>query len=584
MSYNWNLDKLYTSFDSQALEQDLKRITELLDTANAFTNTSFSSTDNAVSKLEKYIDYNNQIGDLWTILDAYGNLNYSVNTNDEKALKLIERVEAIMPNMTLLEVALQKFVSKIDNLDDLIQASPILQEHAFMLKENKAKSQYLLSEQEEKLLAEMKNTGSNAWNKLQDATASSLLVDMDGEQKTLTVVRNLAHDKDPEVRKKAYEAELKAYEKIDKVSASCLNAIKGEVITVAKKRGYASPLEMTLVHSRMDKETLDAMITAVKEYLPFFRKYLKKKAELLGHKNGLPFHDLFAPIGTVDMTFTYEETKDFIETNFNTFSKKLGSYAKRAFDENWIDVKPKEGKVGGAFCCNIHGIKESRILTNFSGTFSSVTTVAHELGHGYHGDVLSDATYTNSDYPMPLAETASIFCEIITKTAALNKATKEEALVILDTSITESTQVVVDIYSRYLFETELFKRREQASLSVNDLKTIMIEAQKEAYGDGLDPEYLHPYMWACKPHYYYADYNFYNFPYTFGELFAKGLYAKFKEVGSDFVSKYDALLMETGRNSIHNVLKTLDIDSHSSDFWRSSLETTKEQIEQFLQY
>jgi len=319
----------------------------------------------------------------------------------------------------------------------------------------------------------------------------------------------------------------------------------------------------------------------MKEYLPEFRRYLKKKAEILGYKSGLPFYDMAAPMGDVHKEYSYEETRDFIVANFKTFSDELGNYALNAFNENWIDAKMREGKVGGAFCANLHGIKESRIMSNFSRAFTDVTTLAHELGHGFHGHILKDATAMNSDYPMPLAETASIFCETIVMNAALKTADEQETIAIVEHSLQEATAVIVDILSRYIFETELFEKRNEASLSAEQLKDAMTRAQKESYGDGLDPEFLHPYMWACKPHYYEAEMNFYNFPYAFGLLFAKGLYARYLEEGEAFVPKYSALLYETGHNDIKGVLASAGVDSSDINFWRGSLEIIKKDIDTF---
>jgi oligoendopeptidase F len=222
-------------------------------------------------------------------------------------------------------------------------------------------------------------------------------------------------------------------------------------------------------------------------------------------------------------------------------------------------------------------------MLNYGDTFSDVVTLSHELGHGYHGDCLNNESFLNSDYPMPIAETASTFCETIVKKAAIKTATKAEAFAILESEISDCAQVIVDIYSRFLFESEVFERRKESSLSAAELKDIMIRAQKEAYGDGLDEAYLHPYMWACKPHYYYATHNFYNFPYAFGLLFAKGLYAEYLNRGDEFVKAYDKLLAITGKNKIADVTKLMNIDIHSVDFWRSSLKTIEEDIEKFIE-
>ena len=211
-----------------------------------------------------------------------------------------------------------------------------------------------------------------------------------------------------------------------------------------------------------------------------------------------------------------------------------------------------------------------------------MTTLAHELGHAYHGHCLKNETYINSDYPMPLAETASIFCETIIVNAALKDADNDQAFTILESSISDAAQVIVDIYSRYLFETELFEKRKKGSLSVEELKQAMIDGQRESYGDGLDPDCLHPYMWICKPHYYYGEANFYNFPYAFGLLFAKGLYGEYLKRGDVFLENYNELLKATGHNSIADVVKLMGIDVRSKEFWKSSLDIVAGDIEKFV--
>ncbi|WP_337960896.1 M3 family oligoendopeptidase [Caloramator sp. mosi_1] len=429
----------------------------------------------------------------------------------------LEKIEKTVSETTEFDVAFKKWLLKLDKIEEVINTSDVIKQHKFIIKESIKSAKHMLSDEQEIVISKMKNTGSSAWSKLQEFLTSTHTVEisLEGEVKKLPlpVVRNMAYSEEQYVRKTAYFAELKSYEKIENSSAAALNGIKGEVITLSKLRGYSSPLDMTLQNSRMDRETLEAMLEAIKEYLPYFRDYLKKKAELLGHKSlKLPFYDLFAPIGKVDMKFTYDEARKFIVENFKTFSDELASFADRAFEENWIDAEPREGKRGGAFCYNLHPIRESRILANFDGSFSNVTTIAHELGHAYHGNCLMDETFLNSNYPMPIAETASIFCETLIVDAALKIANREEKIAILENSLQSSTQTIVDIYSRFLFEDEVFRRREDHSLSVDEFKEIMLDAQRKAYGDALDEKYMHPYMWVNKPHYYYADANYYNFP------------------------------------------------------------------------
>lgn len=582
----WSLKELYRSFDSKEFINDLATLDKEIETIIKWTEARLRDKEHSVRKLEEYIGSQMAYGHLFSKLSSFCELSIAANSKNEKAIQYAEKLEKKNAELTRSSVIFAKWLASLENLDVLIDSSAILTEHDFFLRHIIEKAQYLLSEKEEVVLAKMRNTGSSSWANLQNLLTSTLIVDLKVEGKTrqypLPIIRNMAYEKDGKTRKKAYLAELEAYKKIESPSAACLNSIKGEVITIAGLRGYASPLDMTLKTARMDRQTLDAMLEAMRESLPAFRKYYRRKGELLGHKKGLPFYDMFAPLGNITMKFTYDEAKAYIIKNFGKFSRELAAFADSAFKKNWVDPFPREGKTGGAFCYNLHTIKESRILTNFTGSFNNVVTLAHELGHAYHGRCLTAESFLNSEYPMPLAETASIFCETIIINAGLESASKDEAFAILESDISGAGQVVIDIYSRYLFETALFERRTDSALPVGELKEIMLEAQKEAYGDGLDERYLHPYMWLNKPHYYFADHNFYNFPYAFGLLFAKGLYGEFKRKGPQFVERYDSLLRQTGKQIVADVAKMMTIDIRTPDFWRSSLRLIEEDIEKFL--
>ena len=587
MNLNWSLKELYTSFNSEEFQEDMECLTEVIEEINKWTEIIIKDTDCAKVKLEGYVERFSVLADLITKIGSFIELSISVNTKDEEALRYSDILEKKLTKIVEAETKLNKWISSIENIDEVINESILLKDHEFILKEIVEKSKYLLTDREEAIIANMQNTGSNAWGKLKDNLISTHKVEIneDGKIKEypLTVVLNMAYDKDEKVRKRAYEAEIASYTKIEEGVAAALNGIKGEVLTICEFRGYKSPLEQTLVNSRMDEKSLNVMIEAMKESMPKFRQYLKRKAEILGHKNGLPFYDMYAPIVESEMEFDYEKGKKFVVDKFRTFSDNLANFAQKAMDNNWIDVMPKEGKVGGAFCAGIHYLGESRILLNYGNSFSDVVTMAHELGHGFHGECLKDESVLNTEYPMPIAETASTFCETIVKKAAIKEADKITALAILESEISDCNQVIVDIYSRFLFEKSLFEARKESALTVDQIKKLMLDAQREAYGDGLDPEYLHPYMWTWKPHYYYANSNFYNFPYAFGLLFAKGLYAEYLKKGSEFSSEYENLLSITGKYNIADITKEVGIDIHNKEFWKSSLRTIEEDIDKFMQ-
>jgi pepF/M3 family oligoendopeptidase len=583
----WSLKELYESFEDAAFVSDMGLLDKKIEEFCEWVNISVTEDNHPAEVILRFIRYSEEITTYLSKLSQFASLTSATEARNEVALNYLNVLNVKSTALTQPSVVFQSYLKGLDSLDQIIESSNELKNYAFYLDQIKLRSKYMLSEKEEVAIAKMSVTGSTAWSNLQNMLSSTLMVDvvLDGEKKSmpLPAVRNLAYSEDQTKRLAGYHAEMEAYKKIEESSAAALNGIKGEVVTLCELRGFESALEETLIKSRMDKETLDAMLDAIKEYLPVFRKYLRRKAELLGHSNGLPFYDMFAPIGEVNMTYSYPEAMDFIIAQFRTFSQKLADFTQHAYDMAWLDIEPREGKRGGAFCANLHSIKESRILSNFDGSFSNMTTLAHELGHAYHGAMLVDESVLNSRYPMPIAETASIFCETIVVNAALSKASKEEQLAILESSISDSTQVIVDIYSRFLFESELFKQRKNSVVSVAKLKALMLAAQKEAYGDGLDQSLLHPYMWINKPHYYSAGLNFYNFPYAFGLLFSKGLYAEYGKRGDEFVEQYDHLLNATGKELIADVALRMNVDVRNPDFFRSSLALIEQDIEKFIE-
>lgn len=585
MEGKWSLKEIYNGFDDVKFKEDINKGKVIIEEFKVLANSSETLDDREL--LEKYIKLTLKCNDVIGKAYEFCNLTYAVDTKDINAQRYMDVLENQLSSITEYDSKIKLQVGKVKNLEELVKDSEIIREHKFFIEEIINDVKYILSPEVENVIAKMKNTGSVAWAKLRDGETSvvKVKINKDGkeEEMPLTVARNLAYDKSEEVRKKAYEAELQAYKSIDESVAAALNGIKGEVITVTNLRGYESPLQEALFSSRMSEKTLEALISAIEEYYPVFRKYLKRKGEILGHKNGLPFYDLFAPIGELTREIPFEEGKKIVLDNFYNFSTKLGDFAKNAMENQWIDVYPREGKVGGAFCSTITSIKESRVMLNYGGNFTDVVTMAHELGHGYHGEVLKDETSINNEYPMPLAETASTFCETLLKTNMIKTLPKEQALTVLEGEISDATQVILDIMSRFIFEKEVFEKRKESSLSVEDLCNIMIKAQKETYGDGLDENYLHPYMWLCKPHYYDADYNFYNYPYAFGQLFAKGLYKLYEEKGKSFIDEYDTLLKATGKMNIVDVGKTIGIDFEDKSFWITSLKAMEKDIDKFLE-
>ena len=575
---NWDLTSFYQGFD-ETYQKDLNKIEALVKEVKTLIKHKDQYDD--IFLIESYLRIDEKLTALVKTVYSYASLTSATDVNNQEALSYLAKIQNILRQTTEEDVIFTRYLKNI-NIEKLSEKSQLIKTYLFNLNHIKESAKHLLSEKEEILYARLSELSSGSWSRLQSMATANLNVLYEEENITLSEVRNLAYDYDPKVRKKAYEAELKAYEQVEDFVALALTNIKREVNVMLELRGYESALEKTLIQSKMKKETLEAMIEAIYEYQPYFEQYLEAKAKSLGHQNGLPFYDLFAPMGKLEKTYTYDEAQTLVKDAFYGYSQKLGDFAKKAFDKNWIDVYPKKGKRGGAFCSNQPQINESRILTNFTGSLSDCLTLAHELGHGYHGEVIASNQPLHWSYPMPLAETASIFCEAIINNHLLKQIDKkEERLSILENSVQDATQVVIDILSRFLFEEKVFSTANRP-ISKQEMKQFMIDAQTKAYGKGLDPEYLHPYMWLNKGHYYSAGLSYYNFPYAFGLLFGKGLYAQYLENKEAFINQYDDLLRLTTKASAEDVALSMGIDITKKEFWLNSLEMIKKDIEEVI--
>ncbi|HWT75065.1 MAG TPA: M3 family oligoendopeptidase [Mobilitalea sp.] len=581
MNKEWSLDILYKGYDDVKYKEDKEGLPKLITDMAAFCET-FNNNPEEEATLLKAVEYMEQLQLLGSKLSCYVFSRQAVNTTDGDTANEINFFEKTISLSTKPLAVIKKYIAGIKKLEAYYSKYPKLKEYNYLFSEINKEANYLLSDDVEDVIARLNISAASAWSSMQSFLTSTLEVEYRDNIITLPEIRNKAHEEDMAVRKDAFAAELKALEKIKDAISYSLNNIKTQVNTVCELRGYESPLAMTLIQSRMKKETLDALLEAIRESLPVFHKYLRHKAKVLGHENGLPWYDLFAPLGESHRKFTTEDSKDYLLQHFRGFADDLADMVEEAFDNEWIDFYPRKGKVGGAFCENMPFVKQSRVLTNFTGSLSDVVTLAHELGHAYHGLHIQDHLPMNVEYSMPVAETASTFNEALIMEAIISEAEGKEKIALIENQLQDITQIICDIYSRYLFETEVFEKSKTGFLFADELKDIMLKAQKEAYGDGLDHDYLHPYMWVLKGHYYSEVRNFYNFPYAFGGLFARGLYEKYKQEGEAFIPKYRALLKATTVMSVEDAAKQAEINLEDPQFWRTSLKTVESMIEEFI--
>jgi len=592
---HWDLSNVYSGLEASDFETDLEKLRQSLDDLEAY------ERDNGIDKLKEpptdvaeagrildgILNRLNEAIRLLRTLNAYVYSFVSTDSYNTLATRRQSEIEKLQVRFEKIYVPFEAWVGSLAPiLDRITEVAPVAKEHRLALIDIADESRYRMSTEMEALASELVMSGGGVMWKLHERVTSQLKMPFERDGKTeelpITVIRNLANDPDEDIRRRAYEVELKGWETIREPVAFALNGVKGTAITLAERRGYEDVLHWSLEQNKMDRRTLDALLASMKGAFPTMRRYFKSKAEKLG-KERLAWWDLFAPVGKAELKYTWDEVFAFVTEQFGTFTPELADFARNAFEKRWIDAEPRDGKAGGGFCMRIPMVDESRILCNFDGSFDQLSTIAHELGHAFHNYCQVGLPMLRAGSPMTLAETASIFCETLVTNAALERAEPDAQLGILENQLINASQVIVDIYSRFLFESEVIKRRADAELSADDFCEIMLEAQRETYGDGLDAEHLHPYMWLLKPHYYSHDYNFYNYPYAFGLLFGLGVYAIYKKEGESFVPRYKELLRGTGEGKAADLAARYGIDIRSRDFWDGSIAVIEEQVARYCE-
>ncbi|APQ61937.1 Oligoendopeptidase F, plasmid [Paenibacillus polymyxa] len=589
MNLTWDLESLYSSFQSEKYQKDYKHAAELADELGARAKLHLHTQEKAAILTEDFLRQYNAFRSVYLCLFSYAELVFSIDNGNTEAANQMDVLEEMAAGSEEALASFSKWLASMsgEELDTIIGSGEYVGRHAFYLRQLQQQSRYLLSEEAETVIARMQLTGAKAWERLYMKIQSTLRVEVEmkgaAHQLFLTELRNLVYDHDSQVRQAAYEAEAKACRSVAEQSAACLNAVCGEAIGIYELRGYKSPLHKVLETSRMDQETLEAMLQAIKESLPAFHQYYLHKAKLLGHAGPLPFHDIFAPVGDdSSVKISYPEARELIVAGFNSFSTELGAFARKVFISRWIDAESRAGKGNFGMCIDIAPIQESRIITSFTGSYMDVGVLAHEIGHAYHSSCLAGKTMVNIDYPIPIAETASIFCEGLINQELLLSASEGEVLPILERSLSDAGYYIVDFYARYLFESQLYEHRKSGSLTVEELNSLMQDAMSAAYGSSIDPDSIHSYQWVSKAGYYMTGNEFLNFPYSFGLLFSKGLFAQYKKREGGFAEQFQAFLAASSTTMVADAGQLMGIDVRSPEFWRDALALIGEDIQRFV--
>ncbi|MGD7023194.1 M3 family oligoendopeptidase [Rossellomorea vietnamensis] len=475
----------------------------------------------------------------------------------------------------------QKLSETPENIWEELLQTDSLSQLTFVLNEWREKAMDKLSSEEEALIQALSIDGYHGWGQMYDTIVGSMEIPYNGEMLSIGQANNLSSHQDEKVRKDIFESLEKAWTEKEELFAKTLNHLAGFRLNVYKKRGWEEVLKEPLEYNRMQQETLDAMWGAISKNKAPFVKYLDRKAKLLG-KEKLDWHNMDAPVAESNSTMTYNEGAEFILKHFERFGSEMASFAKKAFEDRWIEAEDRAGKRPGGFCTSFPQSEQSRIFMTYSGSMSNVATLAHELGHAFHSHALKPMHTLNKNYAMNVAETASTFAEMIVADAAVKEAqTKEEKIALVEDKLQRSVAFFMNIHARFLFETRFYEERKNGLVSAERLNELMTEAQKEAFAGGLQE--THPHFWASKLHFYISGVPFYNFPYTFGYLFSLSIYAKALEANENYEEKYMALLRDTAVMSVEDLaMKHLGEDITKEAFWEKGIALCINDVEEFL--
>ncbi|TDL30722.1 M3 family oligoendopeptidase [Jeotgalibacillus sp. S-D1] len=517
---------------------------------------------------------------------AFASCLEAQNTKDALANALRGKITGLSASFGSAFTAFQQKLSAAEeSVWNSILEHQSFKELEFVLNEWREKSKERLSEKEEDLIQALGVDGYHAWGQMYNTIISSMSiqVNVDGESKTLSVgqANNLMSHQDAAVREEVHNQLEDAWREKESLFAETLNHLGGFRLNVYKKRGWDQVLKEPLDLNRMDQKTLDAMWGAISKNKQPFVDFLKRKAELLGLEK-MTWAHVGAPVSNVSSTISYDEGAAFILKHFAKFGSEMAAFAKKAFEEGWIEAEDRSDKRPGGFCTSFPLNEQSRIFMTYSGSMSNVATLAHELGHAFHSYVLSPMDPFNRLYAMNVAETASTFAEMIVSDAAVKEAANEEEKVsLLEDKVSRSIAFFMNIHARFIFESRFYEERKEGPVPANRLNELMTEAQHEAYAGAIEDS--HPRFWASKMHFHITGVPFYNFPYTFGYLFSLSIYAKALEEGADYEEKYMALLRDTAVMSTEELaLKHLNEDITKEAFWEKGIAICIQDAEEFI--
>lgn len=577
----WNLDTVFPSAGAASPDEALHSLRAQLDLLESHFTTQqiapgppLEATPKQVAVFDEALTLVSRAAEDHRILSLYWAGRCWADAADAEAATQAAAVRQACSTLPALQSRLQQWVTRLDR-EQLLEASPNAAAHRYWLDRADAVARHQLPPEQELLLSQLRPSGMQAWQNLQRDLTGNLTGQLNGETVPIATLRGELGHPDAQRRHTAYEAVQRAWQSIESPAAACLNAIRGETLTLAAHRGWADPLDLSLHANGIDARILDVLHEAVRSALPALHRFPRAKAELLGVKD-LPYPDIAAPLPE-EPQVSWDAAVEMTLRAAGAFSDDFAALVRRAADRAWIDAEPRPGKRQTALSMPMRD-GESRLLVNFDGSMDSVLSLAHELGHAYHYHLLRDTEELQRIPPLALAETASLVSETLLLEHGVTDPTPAQHLALMNADLIGHFQVVVDTYSRFLFEREYLRRREDGPLSATVISGLLHEAQCEAYGDSVDTATLDRYAWIAKPH-YYGETPFTNWPYYFGLFLGLGI-----REATDGSVQPDALrylLANSGRQAPEALGRRCGIDLHSGEFWMASAAGLARRVETF---
>ncbi|MEC6747793.1 M3 family oligoendopeptidase [Marinilactibacillus sp. XAAS-LB27] len=596
MSYpiNWNMESVFEGeSQSQALRDKIESMKkELRSYHEMIENWDADSDHPDYKELTSILSFSEKLGNGLSESMTYSRGLLSANVKDKLASKLTTELSTLYSEMSNSSTMLtKKFVSMSDSAwSSLLEIEPF-KSSAFPLNEQRDQGKSLLAQDVETAISTLANDGFKGWGDLYNTLVASIEVELEDASGTVQkysagqAANIMGSAKDPDTRLNMLKKWEEAWSDKAPLFADTLNHLAGFRLENYKLHGTEDFMERPLEYNRLKKETLDTMWDTITKNKPKVVRYLKRKAQLM-NIDQLSWVDVTAPVSVGDFEprhYSFDEAATFIMENFSSFSEKMQSLAKTAFEDAWIEAEDRDAKRPGGYCANLPESEESRIFMTFSGSAGNVSTLAHELGHAFHSYVMRDLPSMNRRYAMNVAETASTFAELVISDATVREAKSEaEKINLLDSKNARAATMFMNIHSRYIFESAFYEERKTGIVTDDRLSELMVDAQKEAYQDSLST--YHPTFWASKLHFYNTGVPFYNFPYTFGFLFSLGIYARSLEEGTDFEDRYIALLRDTASMTTEELAqKHLNVDLTQPEFWQSAIDMVHSDIDEYLE-